>query len=99
MGVRVKNGPALAGHGAEAVGDSIFSMITNLPEQFRQSLTWDQGAEMAQHVRLRIDTGINVYFCHAHSPWQWDTNENTNGLLRQYFHRHDGRGGNSGLYF
>ncbi len=83
--VRAKNGPALAGHGAEAVRDSISSTITNLPEQLRQSLTWDQGAEMAQHVRLKIDTGLEVYFCDPHSPWQRGTNENTNGLLRQYF--------------
>jgi IS30 family transposase len=82
---RVKNGPALAGHGAEAVRDSIACMITNLPDQLRRSLTWDQGAEMAQHARLKIDTGLNVYFCDPHSPWQRGTNENTNGLLRQYF--------------
>lgn len=82
---RVKNGPALAGHGAEAVRDSIVSTITSLPEQLRRSLTWDQGAEMAQHVRLKIDTGLEVYFCDPHSPWQRGTNENTNGLLRQYF--------------
>ena len=84
-GPRAKNGPALAGHGAEAVRDAIASSITTLPEQLRKSLTWDQGAEMAQHPRLRIDTGIEVYFCDPHSPWQRGTNENTNGLLRQYF--------------
>ncbi len=82
---RVKNGPALAGHGAEAVRDAIAREITTLPEQLRRSLTWDQGAEMAQHARLRIDTGVAVYFCDPHSPWQRGTNENTNGLLRQYF--------------
>jgi IS30 family transposase len=82
---RVKNGPALAGHGAEAVRDSITSTITSLPEQLRRSLTWDQGAEMSQHARLKIDTGLHVYFCDPHSPWQRGTNENTNGLLRQYF--------------
>src|SRR6266550_131433 len=82
---RVKNGPPLAGHGAEAVRDPIAATLTTLPEQLRRSLTWDQGAEMAQHVQLRIDSGIAVYFCDPHSPWQRGTNENTNGLLRQYF--------------
>jgi IS30 family transposase len=82
---RVKNGPALAGHGAEAVRDAIARTITTLPEQLRRSLTWDQGAEMTQHARLRIETGVAVYFCDPHSPWQRGTNENTNGLLRQYF--------------
>ena len=84
-GVREKNGPALAGHGAEAVRDAIAREITTLPKQIRRSLTWDQGAEMAQHARLRVDTGLAVYFCDPHSPWQRGTNENTNGLLRQYF--------------
>jgi IS30 family transposase len=84
-GARVKNGPALAGHGAEAVRDAITRTITTLPEGLRRSLTWDQGAELAQHARLRIDTGVQVYFCDPHSPWQRGTNENTNGLLRQYF--------------
>lgn len=82
---RVNNGPALAGHGAEAVRDAIAGTITSLPEQLRRSLTWDQGAEMSQHARLKIDTGLDVYFCDPHSPWQRGTNENTNGLLRQYF--------------
>ena len=85
QGPRVKNGPALAGHGAEAVRDAIASTITTLPDQLRRSLTWDQGTEMAQHARLRIETGLPVYFCDPHSPWQRGTNENTNGLLRQYF--------------
>jgi len=82
---RIKNGPALAGHGAAAVRDAITRTITTLPEEIRQSLTWDQGAEMAQHADLRIDTGLQVYFCDPRSPWQRGTNENTNGLLRQYF--------------
>ena len=82
---RAKHGPALAGHGAEAVRDAITRTITTLPEQLRRSLTWDQGSEMAQHLQLRIDTGLQVYFCDPHSPWQRGTNENTNGLLRQYF--------------
>ena len=82
---RVKNGPPLAGHGAEAVRDAIAAAITTLPEQLRRSLTWDQGAEMAQHVELRLATGLQIYFCDPHSPWQRGTNESTNGLLRQYF--------------
>ena len=82
---RAKNGPPLAGHGAEAVRDAIAASITTLPEQLRRSLTWDQGAEMAQHAQLRIDTGLAIYFCDPQSPWQRGTNENTNGLLRQYF--------------
>ena len=84
-GPRVKNGPALTGHGAAAVRDAIANTITTLPEQLRRSLTWDQGAEMAEHAKLRIDTGLLVYFCDPQSPWQRGTNENTNGLLRQYF--------------
>jgi IS30 family transposase len=84
-GLRAKNGPALAGHGAEAVRDAITRTIISLPEALRRSLTWDQGAEMTGHPRLRIDTGMQVYFCDPHSPWQRGTNENTNGLLRQYF--------------
>jgi len=82
---RTHNGPALAGHGAEAVRDAITSSIMTLPQQLRRSLTWDQGTEMAQHAQLRIDTGVAIYFCDPHSPWQRGTNENTNGLLRQYF--------------
>ena len=82
---RVKNGPALAGHGAAAVRDAITCSIVTLPEQLRQSLTWDQGAEMAQHAQLRLQTRLPIYFCDPHSPWQRGTNENTNGLLRQYF--------------
>jgi IS30 family transposase len=85
QGPRVKNGPALAGHGAEAVRDAIAEAITTLPEQLRRSLAWDQGTEMAQHAQLRIQTGLPVYFCDPHSPSQRGTNENTNGLLRQYF--------------
>ena len=82
---RIKNGPALAGHGAQAVQDAIVESITTLPQQFRRSLAWDQGAEMAQHAQLREDTGLDIYFCYPQAPWQRGTNENTNGLLRQYF--------------
>ncbi len=84
---REKRGPALTGHGAEAVRDAIAASITTLPEQLRRSLAWDQGAEMAQHAQLRIETGLQVYFCDPQSSWQRGTNENTNGLLRQYFPR------------
>ena len=84
-GPRVKNAPALAGHGAEAVRDAIARTTTKLPELLRQSLTWDQGTEMAQHPQLTIDTGLSVYSYDPHSPWQRGTNENANGLLRQYF--------------
>ena len=83
--VRVKNGPALAGHGAAAVRDAIGRTIATLPHHLRRSLTWDQGAEMAQHAQLRLASGLAIYFCDPHSPWQRGTNENTNGLLRQYF--------------
>uniref|UniRef100_UPI0030D50BE3 IS30 family transposase n=1 Tax=Pseudonocardia sp. D17 TaxID=882661 RepID=UPI0030D50BE3 len=81
----VKNGPPLAGHGAVAVRDAIAAKIATLPAHLRGSLTWDQGSEMSQHAQLTIDSGLQVYFCDPHSPWQRATNENTNGLLRQYF--------------
>ena len=84
-GPRDNNGPSLSGHGAEAVRDALTRAILTLPEELRRSLTWDQGSEMAQHSRFTIDTGIQVYFCDPRSPWQRGTNENTNGLLRQYF--------------
>jgi len=82
---RTKNGPALAGYGAEAVRDAIASTITTLPAELRRSLTWDRGTEMAKHADLKIAAGLDIYFCDPQSPWQRGTNENTNGLLRQYF--------------
>jgi IS30 family transposase len=82
-----KNGPPLAGHGAVAVNEAIAKQIGSLPEQLRKSLAWDQGAEMAYHADLKLATGLPIYFCDPSSPWQRGTNENTNGLLRQYFPR------------
>ncbi len=82
---RTKHGPALAGHGAEPVRDAIAESVGRLPEHLRKSLTWDQGAEMSHHAQLRNETGLAIYFCDPQSPWQRGTNENTNGLLRQYF--------------
>jgi len=73
------------GNTAEAVRDALTETVQRLPEHLWQSLTWDQGREMAQHVQFSIDTGVDVYFCDPKSPWQRGTNENTNGLLRQYF--------------
>ena len=72
------------GKTAAEVRDGVAAAMTRLPEQLRRSLTWDRGTEMAEHARFRVDTGVAVYFCDPHSPWQRPTNENTNGLLRQY---------------
>jgi IS30 family transposase len=73
------------GRSAEQVRDEMTRVITSLPASLRRSLTWDQGTEMSEHVRFRIDTGVQIFFCDPHSPWQRGSNENTNGLLRQYF--------------
>jgi IS30 family transposase len=73
------------GHKAEAVRDALMRSIGQLPEQLRRSLTWDQGKEMLEHVQFTVDSGIQIYFCDPRSPWQRGLNENTNGLLRQYF--------------
>jgi transposase, IS30 family len=72
------------GYSAEAVRAAMTAKIQALPETLRRSITWDRGTEMARHREFTIDTGIKVYFCDPHSPWQRGTNENTNGLLRQY---------------
>lgn len=73
------------GRTAPEVRDAMTAAIMTLPAALRRSITWDQGAEMAEHARFSIDTGIAIYFCDPHSPWQRGSNENTNGLLRQYF--------------
>ncbi len=73
------------GHTAEEVRDVLVDLIATLPAHLRGSLTWDQGVEMASHRRFTVATGVPVYFCDPHSPWQRGSNENTNGLLRQYF--------------
>lgn len=80
-----KNGPALGGYGAVAMKDALATTMTTLPDQLRRSLTWDRGKELAAHAQLTVDTGLPVYFADPHAPWQRATNENTNGLLRQYF--------------
>jgi transposase, IS30 family len=73
------------GHDALTVRDAMIEAIRSLPEQLRRSLAWDQGSEMARHAEIATAAGIDIYFCDPHSPWQRGSNENTNGLLRQYF--------------
>jgi IS30 family transposase len=75
------------GHTAGVVADALADAITRLPGQLCRSITWDQGKEMAEHARFSVAAGVPVYFCDPHSPWQRGSNENTNGLLRQYFPR------------
>lgn len=82
---RTKNGPALAGYGAVTMKNALASTMSSLPDQLRRSLTWDRGKELSAHVDFKVETGIPVFFADPHSPWQRGTNENTNGLLRQYF--------------
>jgi IS30 family transposase len=82
---RTKNGPALAGYGAITMANSLAQTITRLPEELRRSLTWDRGKELSAHAQFSIASGVKVYFADPKSPWQRGTNENTNGLLRQYF--------------
>ena len=74
-----------ARHGAEEVRDAMITTMQSLPGALRRSLTWDQGSEMARHTEITLATELPIYFCDPHSPWQRGTNENTNGLLRQYF--------------
>jgi IS30 family transposase len=81
------------GHRAEPVRAALAQSIGSLPSQLRRSLTWDQGKEMAEHVQFTVDSGVQVYFCDPNSPWQRGSNENTNGLLRQYFPQRTDLGG------
>ena len=77
--------PLKKGRTAEDVRMAMTEVVQTLPDALRRTITWDQGSEMTQHVQFSIDTGVDVYFCDPHSPWQRGSNENTNGLLRQYF--------------
>nr|WP_229670107.1 IS30 family transposase [Microlunatus endophyticus] len=73
------------GHRAELVAAALIKTIQTLPAHLRRSLTWDQGMEMMRHSEIKLATDLDIYFCDPHSPWQRGSNENTNGLLRQYF--------------
>jgi IS30 family transposase len=82
---RVKNGPPLGGYGAIAMNIALTKSMTKVPEQLRKTLTWDRGKELSAHAQFALETRTKVFFADPHAPWQRPTNENTNGLLRQYF--------------
>ena len=81
----IKNGPALTGYGAITMKNALASTMSSLPEELARSVTWDRGKEMSAHAQFKVETGIPVFFADPQSPWQRGTNENINGLLRQYF--------------
>lgn len=81
----VKNGPSLGGYGAVAMNAALTVSMAKLPGQLRKTLTWDRGKELSAHAQFALESGTKVFFADPHSPWQRPTNENTNGLLRQYF--------------
>ena len=85
MTPRTKNGPALAGYGAITMANALKRTVATLPAQLWRSWTWDRGKELSDHVRFTVESGVDVSSADPHSPWQRGTNENTNGLLRQYF--------------
>jgi IS30 family transposase len=72
-------------HGADVLAEAMIAAMAQLPEQLRQTLTWDQGIEMRNHAQIAKATDLDIFFCDPHAPWQRGSNENTNGLLRQYF--------------
>lgn len=82
---RMKNGPTLSGYGAVTMANALKNTVTDMPALLWQTLTWDRGKELSDHARFTIESGVKVFFADPHSPWQRGTNENTNGLLRQYF--------------
>ena len=80
-----RNGPALAGYGATTMKNALANTMSTLPTRLARSVTWDRGKEMSAHAQFKVETGIPVFFADPQAPWQRGTNENTNGLLRQYF--------------
>ncbi len=81
----VKNGPALGGYGAVAMKDALQATMSSMPADLLRSLTWDRGKELSAHAQFKVDTGIAVYFADPYAPYQRGSNENTNGLIREYF--------------
>ena len=81
----MKNGTSLGGYGAVAMNQALTVSVSGLPQQLRKTITWDRGKELSGHAAFTVATGTKVFFADPHSPWQRPSNENTNGLLRQYF--------------